>query len=138
LRCPLTEVRSLAHALRIAFAWGAISGVFLALLLSALGVPLLLFLLADLTDPSVLIEGVTEIGLEIVSPTNDDERSAIVSLKIPADFDTGEVVKQLQDEYGILVTNRSGFLRVSPHIDNTPEQITFFLESLCEILNYNK
>ena len=38
------------EALRIAFAWGAISGVFLALLLSALGVPLLLFLLADLTE----------------------------------------------------------------------------------------
>ena len=70
-----------------------------------------------------------------VSPINDDERSAIISLKIPDGVDTGEVVKQLQDEYGILVTNRSGFLRVSPHIDNTPEQITFFLTSLRKILN---
>ena len=83
----------------------------------------------------MLIEGALESGLEIASPTNDDERSAIVSLKIPDGFDTGEVVKQLQDEYGILVTNRSGFLRVSPHIDNTSEQITFFLESLRTILN---
>ena len=83
----------------------------------------------------MLIEGALENGLEIASPTNDDERSAIVSLKIPDGFDTGKVVKQLQDEYGILVTNRSGFLRDSPHIDNTPEQITFFLESLRTILN---
>jgi len=89
----------------------------------------------DLELTNMLIEGVTEIGLEIASPTNDDERSAIISLKIPAGFDTGEVVKQLQDEYGILVTNRSGFLRVSPHIDNTPEQITFFLTSLRKILD---
>ena len=89
----------------------------------------------DLELTNMLIEGVTEIGLEIASPTNDDERSAIISLKIPAGFDTGEVVKQLQDEYGILVTNRSGFLRVSPHIDNTPEQITFFLTSLRKTLD---
>ena len=89
----------------------------------------------DVELTNMLIEGALESGLEIASPTNEDERSAIISFKIPDDFDTGEVVKQLQDEYGILVTNRSGFLRVSPHIDNTPEQITFFLESLRTILN---
>ena len=89
----------------------------------------------DIKLTNMLIEGALESGLEIASPTNDDERSAIVSLKIPDGFDTGEVVKQLQDEYGILVTNRSGLLRVSPHIDNTPEQIDFFLTSLKEILN---
>ena len=89
----------------------------------------------DIELTNMLIEGALESGLEIASPTNDDERSAIVSLKIPTGFDTGEVVKLLQDEYGILVTNRSGFLRVSPHIDNTPKQISFFLESLREILN---
>ena len=44
-------------------------------------------------------------------------------------------VKEERDEYGILVTNRSGFLRVSPHIDNTTEEITFFLTSLRVILN---
>ena len=84
---------------------------------------------------NMLIEGALASGLEIASPTNDKERSAILSLKIPTGFDTGDIVKQLQDEYGILVTNRSGFLRVSPHIDNTAEQITFFLDSLQDILN---
>lgn len=87
----------------------------------------------ELTD--TLVKGVSEKGLKVASATNDEERSAIVSVKMPAGFDTAEVVKQLQDEYGILVTNRSGFLRVSPHIDNTNKQITFFLESLSEILN---
>ena len=89
----------------------------------------------DIELTNMLIEGALASGLEIASPTNDEERSAIVSLKIPTVFDTGDVVKQLQDEYGILVTNRSGFLRVSPHIDNTTEQITFFLDSLQEILD---
>ena len=87
----------------------------------------------ELTD--ILIEGVLEKGLEIASPTNDEERSSIVSIKMPAGFDTGEVVRKLQDNYGILVTNRSGFLRVSPHIDNNKKEIDFFLTSLFEILN---
>ena len=87
----------------------------------------------ELTD--ILIEGVLEKGLEIASPTNDEERSSIVSIKMPAGFDTGEVVRKLQDDYGILVTNRSGFLRVSPHIDNNSKEIDFFLTSLFEILN---
>ena len=89
----------------------------------------------DIELTNLLIEGVLEKRLEVASPTSDKERSAIVSIKMPTGFDTAEVVKQLQDEYGILVTNRSGFLRVSPHIDNTTKQITFFLESLGEILN---
>ena len=54
---------------------------------------------------------------------------------MPAGFDTGEVVGKLQDDYGILVTNRSGFLRVSPHMDNNSKEIDFFLTSLFEILN---
>ena len=87
----------------------------------------------ELTD--ILIEGVLEKGLEIASPTNDEERSSIVSIKMPAGFDTREVVRKLQDDYGILVTNRSGFLRVSPHIDNNNKEIAFFLTSLFEILN---
>ena len=87
----------------------------------------------ELTD--ILIEDVLEKGLEIASPTNDEERSSIVSIKMPAGFDTGEVVRKLQDDYGILVTNRSGFLRVSPHIDNNKKEIDFFLTSLFEILN---
>ena len=87
----------------------------------------------ELTD--ILIEGVLEKGLEIASPTNDEERSSIVSIKMPPGFDTGEVVGKLQDDYGILVTNRSGFLRVSPHIDNNKKEIDFFLTSLFEILN---
>ena len=66
------------EALRIAFAWGAISGVFLALLLSALGVPLLLFLLADLTDPSVHDILPVIVGAVIVAPIVEEFAKPLV------------------------------------------------------------
>ena len=66
------------EALRIAFAWGAISGVFLALLLSALGVPLLLFLLADLTNPSVHDILPVIVGAVIVAPIVEEFAKPLV------------------------------------------------------------
>ncbi len=89
----------------------------------------------DLKLTDSLIEGVLDLGLKIASSTNEQERSSIISIRIPSSFDTAEVVKKLQDEYGILTTNRSGFLRVSPHIDNNSKEIDFFLDALSKILN---
>jgi len=66
------------EALRIAFAWGAISGVFLALVLSALGVPLLLLLLADLTDPSVHDILPVIVGAVIVAPIVEEFAKPLV------------------------------------------------------------
>jgi RsiW-degrading membrane proteinase PrsW (M82 family) len=66
------------EALRIAFAWGAISGVFLALLLSALGAPLLLLLLADLTDPSVHDILPVIVGAVIVAPIVEEFAKPLV------------------------------------------------------------
>jgi RsiW-degrading membrane proteinase PrsW (M82 family) len=66
------------EALKIAFAWGAISGVFLALVLSALGVPLLLFLLADLTDPSVHDILPVLVGAVIVAPIVEEFAKPLV------------------------------------------------------------
>ena len=89
----------------------------------------------DLKLIDSLIEGVLDLGLKIASSTNEQERSSIISIRMPSSFDTAEVVKKLQDEYGILTTNRSGFLRVSPHIDNNSKEIDFFLDALSKILN---
>ena len=89
----------------------------------------------DLKLTDSLIEGVLDLGLKIASSTNEQERSSIISIRMPSSFDTAEVVKKLQDEYGILTTNRSGFLRVSPHIDNNSKEIDFFLDALSKILN---
>ena len=89
----------------------------------------------DLKLTDSLIAGVLDLGLKIASSTDEQERSSIISIRMPSSFDTAEVVKKLQDEYGILTTNRSGFLRVSPHIDNNSKEIDFFLDALSKILN---
>ena len=88
----------------------------------------------DLRLADAIIEGALSRGLRVASPTNDDERSAIVSIFPPQGADCSAIVTRLQDEYGILVTNRSGMIRVSPHIDNSSEQIEALFDALDEIL----
>ena len=83
----------------------------------------------------LIISRSEDINLEIISPLKDEERSAIVCIKTPSNFNSKAVVKMLQEEYGILVTSRSGFIRVSPHIDNDEKQIHFLMDSLEEIFN---
>ena len=88
----------------------------------------------DMRLADAIIDAALSRGLRISSPTNERERSAIVSIFPPSGSDCSEIVRRLQDEYGILVTNRSGMVRVSPHIDNSIEQIEFLFEALDEIL----
>tara|TARA_Y100000590_G_scaffold288776_1_gene325141 strand:+ start:185 stop:1315 length:1131 start_codon:yes stop_codon:yes gene_type:complete len=88
----------------------------------------------DLRLADAIIEGALSRGLRVASPTNDDERSAIVSIFPPQGADCSAIVTRLQDEYGILVTNRSGMIRVSPHIDNSSDQIEALFDALDEIL----
>ena len=73
-------------------------------------------------------------NLHIVSPLNNFERSAIISLEPPPTHNAATIVERLQNEYGILVTNRSGLIRISPHIDNNQEDIKYLMKSLKEIL----
>ena len=69
------------EALRIAFAWGAISGVFLAIFLSILGTPLLLLLLVDLTDPSVHDILPVIVGAVIVAPIVEEFAKPLVMFR---------------------------------------------------------
>ncbi len=89
----------------------------------------------DLELVDSLILGIQEMGVEVVSPMSEDERSAIVSLKLPKGRSNVDVVNRLQSEYSILVTSRSGLLRVSPHIDNNLDEIASLVSALGEILS---
>ena len=91
----------------------------------------------DLMLADLLVEGAIGLGLEVASPLSQGERSAIVSLKLPLEENSVNVANRLQEDYSILVTSRSGLLRVSPHIDNTPEDIDTLLSALEEILSYD-
>ena len=87
---------------------------------------------SELVD--IIISRCNEMNLTIASSMDDGERSAIVSIVVPAGHDAKYIVRKLQDEYRILVTSRSGFIRVSPHIDNNHAQVEFFMDSLQKVL----
>ncbi len=82
-----------------------------------------------------IVRGASSLGVEIASPLSPHERSAIVSLKPPAGNSSKEAARRLQDEYSILVTSRSGMLRVSPHIDNSQDDIKSLISALGEIFS---
>jgi selenocysteine lyase/cysteine desulfurase len=89
----------------------------------------------DLELVDSLVEGISGLGIDIVSPLSDSERSAIVSLRLPSGNSSIEVAERLQSEYSILVTSRSGLLRVSPHVDNNLGEIESLVSALGEILS---
>ena len=89
----------------------------------------------DLSLADAVIELAQSRGLEVVSPIDHDQRSAIVSIRPPAGHHSAHIVKRLQDEFGILVTDRSGMIRISPHIDNERSQIELLFSSLDTILS---
>ena len=89
----------------------------------------------DLELADHLIRGAEGLGIEVVSPTSESERSAIVSLRMPSGLSSVEVSNRLQSEYSILTTSRSGMLRVSPHIDNDISQIDSLVSALSDILS---
>lgn len=72
----------------------------------------------ELTD--YLCQGAAARGIKVYSSRLDNEKSAIVSL-IP-DADVRALVRYLRDN-GIVVNQRAGRLRVSPHFYNTTDEI---------------
>ena len=91
----------------------------------------------DLGLADLIISGARELGLGIASPTNETERSAIVSLRPPGGVDSDAVASDLQEDHGIIVSSRSGLIRVSPHIDNVPGDIARLISALGSTLHMN-
>jgi len=89
----------------------------------------------DLKLADLVIEGANRLGLNIVSPMSERERSAIVSLRMPAGVSSEIISRRLQEEHSILVTSRAGLLRVSPHMDNTPEEVEMLIQALNTLLS---
>jgi selenocysteine lyase/cysteine desulfurase len=81
-----------------------------------------------------LTDGAIEIalrhGYEIVSPRNPEERSGIVTFRIPG-ADAGALWKSLHDRNAVC-SPRAGGIRISPHFYNTQEEITRFFELIGE------
>jgi len=74
----------------------------------------------------LLIEGVDELDGTVVTPRNPSERGALICIK---STDAERLVRELGSE-GIVTSSRSGNLRVSPHVYNTPEDVKAVLWEL--------
>jgi cysteine desulfurase/selenocysteine lyase len=87
-------------------------------LLLAIGIDAIAERVLHLTDH--LCERAAKAGFEVYSSRRKDETSGIVSLIVPGDVRA--VVRRCRDA-GIVVNQRAGRLRVSPHAYNTTEEL---------------
>jgi len=76
------------------------------------------------------IETALRRGYEILSPRNPENRSGIVTFKVPG-ADPHGLWKALLAR-NVVCSARSGGIRVSPHFYNTPDEIARFFEILAE------
>jgi cysteine desulfurase / selenocysteine lyase len=94
-------------------------------LLLEVGIPAVEARVLELTDH--LCERAPSAGLEVFSSRAAGEKSAIVSLTAPGDL--RQLVRHCR-ERGVVVNQRAGRLRVSPHCYNTCEEIDTLLATL--------
>ena len=79
-----------------------------------------------------LIEGLNSLGVEIVSPMEPAERTSIISCRVKG-FDPFEIVKNLK-EREIVVHKRQEFIRFSPHLYNSKNDIERAINELGKLL----
>jgi selenocysteine lyase/cysteine desulfurase len=82
-----------------------------------------------LTD--YLCERLAQIGLEVYSSRRPEDKSGIVSVSAPG-RDLRAIVRRCRAQ-GVVINQRAGRLRISPHCYNTPEEI----DRLIEVLQQN-
>jgi cysteine desulfurase/selenocysteine lyase len=82
--------------------------------------------LADL-----LIEGLQELSVEIISPHNEAEQTSIVAARFPGK-DPAEVARKLKASQ-VMVSARKDFIRFSPHLYNQPSDIERALDRIEEL-----
>jgi selenocysteine lyase/cysteine desulfurase len=97
-------------------------------LLLALGVDAISARILSLTD--YLCERVQRFGIKVYSSRRPDEKSAIVSLILPGDVRA--LVRRCRDA-GVVVNQRAGRLRVSPHAYNTTEELDRLVDLLGDL-----
>jgi len=77
-----------------------------------------------------IIEKVREDGFELVTPDHPEERSGIVTFRVPG-ADNGALWKALMARKAIC-SHRAGGIRLSPHFYNTPEEVDRVFEIVRE------
>ena len=82
-----------------------------------------------------LCEGLAGIGCRVISPRDPNERSGIVTFDPPDSAGSpGEIISKLATEK-IVIVEREGHLRASPHFYNTVEQMDRLVEAIEAMVN---
>ncbi len=89
----------------------------------------------DLRLAATLADGLDRLGAEVISPRDDDRRSAIVTARFPG-RDSEEVAAWL-NQSGVIVSPRFGSTRFSVHFFNTDADVERALDTLEATLDRN-
>lgn len=95
-------------------------------LLLKIGIDAIAARVLELTE--YLCDQARSIGLEVYSPRAELDRSGIVSL-VPPGGDVRALVRRCRQE-GVVINQRGGRLRISPHCYNTKEEVDRLFEVL--------
>jgi len=95
-------------------------------MLLEIGIPTIAERVTELTD--YLCERAAEIGLEVYSSRRPEDKSGIVSMLVPH-ADPIQLVRRFKKE-GVVINQRAGRLRVSPHFYNTQTEIDRLIDLL--------
>jgi selenocysteine lyase/cysteine desulfurase len=98
-------------------------------LLLGIGIPVIAERVTELTD--YLCVGAERAGFEVYSSRRPEDKSAIVSLIVPGG-DVRAVVRSCRQQ-GIVINQRGGRIRVSPHAYNSFEEIDRLLRILVQV-----
>ena len=79
-----------------------------------------------------LIEGFNGLGIEVVSPMNLRERTSIVTCRVNG-LDPSKIVQKLK-ERNIIVHKRQEFVRFSPHLYNSENDVDKAITTLGSLL----
>ena len=79
-----------------------------------------------------IVVGLVELGFELVSPRHGPSRSTLV-LFSHEDESRNETIKKALDESNVHIAERTGKLRISPHLYNTPADIDRALDVLSNL-----
>jgi kynureninase len=81
-----------------------------------------------------IIELADDIGLEVLSPRDDDKRGGLVRVRIPGGRESAEHLLHVLFQRDVVLDSRLDTLRISPHVFNTEDDVERCFGEIQDIL----
>ncbi|MHA1221072.1 MAG: aminotransferase class V-fold PLP-dependent enzyme, partial [Candidatus Heimdallarchaeota archaeon] len=82
----------------------------------------------------MLIEGVEDLGLTVITPQERHRRGALINVRLEQGKDLEVIVAKMEEKYRVTISTRFGGLRFSTQLFNTEDDIEKALYALKEVL----